>query len=108
MTDETDLVFIVWANTKTSQGRPFETMTKHGSRLPVAWRLSFLQTKYAALYAQTHLVPFEEDLSTWMSPPYSLTVTRERPLLVPVQYARNVLGWNEYTVWEDEDQIPDD
>lgn len=100
--DEDDLVFIVWSNTSSSQGRPFETMTKHGSRLPVAWSLSNLQSKYLSLYPDTHLIFSEDDLRSWMSPPLSGTIEREKPLLIPVKYAKSVLGWQDYNIWEDE------
>lgn len=100
--DEDDLVVIVWSNTSSNQGRPFETMIKHGSRLPVAWSLANLQSKYLALYPDTHLVLSEDDLRSWMSPPLSGSIKRDNPLLIPVKYAKSILGWQEYTIWEDE------
>ena len=101
--DEDDFVFIVWSNTSSSQGRPFETMTKHGSRLPVAWSLTNLQSKYLAAYKNTRLVSSEDDLRSLMSSP----IDRQKPLLVPVKYAKSVLGWNDYTLWEEEQPTND-
>lgn len=98
--NEDDLVFVVWSNAPNAQGRPFETMTKQGSRLPVAWRLSYLQEKYYGLFPQAHLVFSEEDLRSWMSPPLNGSVTRENPLLIPVRYAQSVLAWGDYDIWE--------
>lgn len=100
--DEDDLVVIVWSNTSSSQGRPFETMTKHGSRLPVAWSLSMIQSNYKGVYPKAHLVFSEDDLRSWMAPPLSGTILRNNPLLIPVKYAKSVLGWQEYDIWEDE------
>jgi hypothetical protein len=98
--DQDELVFVVWSNTQNAQGRPFETMTKQGSRLPVAWRLSYLKEKYSGLYPQSHLVFSEDDLRSWMNPPLRGIINRNSPLLIPVEYAKSVLAWNEYDVWE--------
>lgn len=101
MRREDDFVVVIWANSGTDSGRPFETMTKHNSRRPVAWRLSYLQGKYAAALPSAHLVFSEEDLRSWMSPPLYATSTRNSPLLLPLSLARSVLGWQEFDFWDE-------
>lgn len=104
--NEEDLVVIVWANAanidNAASGRPFETITKNNSRNPTAWRLSYLQAEYAGLFPSAHVVFSEDDLQSWMRPPLLGTSNREAPLLVPVRFARSVLGWTKFDVWEDE------
>ena len=96
---EDDFVVVIWANTQSEGGRPFETMTKSNSRLPVAWRLSFLQGKYSGALPNAHLIFSEADLRSWMSPPLYVTSSRDFPLLLPVSLAREVLGWQDFDFW---------
>lgn len=98
--NEDDFVVVIWANTSSEGGRPFETMTKANSRLPVAWRLSYLQGKFSAALPSAHLVFSEADLRSWMSPPLYVTSTRQSPLLLPLSLARSVLGWQDFDFWE--------
>jgi hypothetical protein len=101
--NEDDLVVVVWANSaNVTNGRPFETITKSNSRNPTAWSLSYLQEKYKGLLPQAHVVFSEEDLESWMRPPLLATSSRESPLLVPVRFARSVLGWTAFDAWEDD------
>lgn len=98
--DESDFVVVIWENRNSSAGRPFETISKHGSLLPVAWRLSFLQTKYAAMLPSARLIGSVEELEEWSKPPLLHETSRERPLLVPVRFVRILLGWSDYDVWD--------
>lgn len=103
--NEKDLVVVIWANPNSvhsDRGRPFETIVKHGSRFPSAWRLSYLQGKYSGLMPHAYVVLSEDDLRSWMSPPLYATSTRERPLIVPVSLARKVFNWQDFDVWGDE------
>lgn len=99
MIEDAEFVVVIWANQNSEGGRPFETMTKANSRLPVAWRLSLLQTKFAAALPSAHLIFSEEDLRSWMVPPLYATSSRQSPLLLPVSLARSVLGWQEFDFW---------
>lgn len=98
--NESDLVLVLWANSSSVQGRVFETITKHGSHNPVAWRLSYLQNKYSGLIPNAVFVESEDELRSWMSEPLLRTSTREKPLLVPVRIVRIVLGWSIFDVWD--------
>lgn len=103
--NESNFVVIIWANLSEkslSSGRPFETMTKHRSRNPVCWRLSFLQSKYAGMLDGATLVSSAEELRKETSLPNIEAHTRLSPLLVPVPLAREVFGWQEFDKWEDE------
>jgi hypothetical protein len=99
--NDADYVVVIWANASSEGGRPFETMTKQGSRLPVAWRLDFLQGKYSGALPDAHLVFSEADLRSWMSPPLYMTSTKNSPLLLPIPLARSVLGWQDFDYWKD-------
>jgi hypothetical protein len=99
---DADYVVVIWANASSEGGRPFETMMKANSRNPVAWRLDFLQGKYAASMPSAHVIFSEDDLRSWMSPPLYATSTRESPLLLPIALARSVLGWQDFDFWKEE------
>lgn len=106
--DEKDLVVIVWANLSeksVSRGRPYETMTKHGSWNPVAWRLSFLRGKYSGLLQDLTVLKSEDEVKEHLSLPKVSDYSRSNPVLVPVSLARSVLGWNEFDVWEDDHNV---
>lgn len=103
--NEDDLVVLIWANLSeksVSRGRPYETMTKHRSFNPVAWRLSFLRGKYSGMLVGLTLLKSEEDVKEHLSLPRISEYSRENPLLVPVSLARSVLGWQEFDIWEDD------
>lgn len=99
--NENDFVVVIWANIQSEGGRPFETMTRANSRLPLAWRLSYLQGKFAAALPSAHLIFSEDDLRSWMSPPLYATSSRQSPLLLPLRFARDVLGWHEFDFMEE-------
>lgn len=100
--EEFDLVVVLWANHAHPEGgRPFETLTSPGTRIPLAWSLSALRSKFGKLLESSYLVMSEADLQSWTSPLLLPTVTREQPLLVPVPIARAVLGWQEFARWDD-------
>lgn len=98
--DESDLVVVIWENRNSAAGRPFQTISKHGSQLPVAWRLSYLRTKYLAMLPDAHLVESVQELAEWSKPPLLHETSRERPLLVPVRFVRIHLGWDKYDIWD--------
>lgn len=103
--NENDLVVVAWANPAFLSGRSqrvFETISKAGSRNPVAWRLSYLETKWSGLLPAAYKVFSEDDLRSWMSEPLLGTCSRQSPLLVPLPIARSVLGWQEFDVWDGE------
>lgn len=100
--NESDLVLVLWANRSSSSGRVFETITKHGSHNPVAWRLSYLQSKYSGVLPEAVLVNSEDELRSWMCEPLLSSSSRDKPLLVPVRFVRIVLGWSDFDVWDGE------
>lgn len=100
---DADLVIVLWSNAHSENGRPFETLTRPHSSIPLAWQESFLQNKFSSLLPSVYTVFSDDDLRSWMSPPLAGTVTREHPLLVPIHIARSVLGWHDFDVWKPED-----
>lgn len=101
MVSEADLVVVLWANHSSPHGRPFETMTRSEDRIPLAWSLDFLQKKYSSLLKDAYLVLSRADFDSWTSQPLLSTVTREKPLLVPVPIAREALGWQFFDVLDE-------
>lgn len=103
---EEDLVVIVWANLSEKsdfRGRPYETMIKASSSKPIAWRLSFLHSKYAELMSKVVVLESEDAVREHLAVPLLLNYTKDAPVLVPLRFARSVLGWVEFDVWEESD-----
>ena len=85
---------LIWYNSTAPNGRPFETLTRDGN--PVAWEISHLQRRYSDLLSQAHFVFSAEDLHSWISPTRRATITKQRPLLVPLSLTRTYLGWTHF------------
>lgn len=98
---DSDLVVVIWANTSSENGRIFETITRNGGRFPVAWRFSYIQSKYSTLIFDSMLVSSDEELRSWMHKPVLRGSTRENPLIVPVSVVERVLGWSKFDVWDE-------
>jgi hypothetical protein len=100
LSDDSDFVVVIWENRKSGTGRLFETISKYGSQFPVAWRFLHLQTKYSGLLPNARIVQSEQELLEWCKPPLIHDTDRDKPLIVPVRFARVVLGWENFDVWE--------
>lgn len=95
-----NLFVVMWANSSEG-GRPFETFTRNKSGVPVAFRFSFLESKFAPLIAHSQLVVSEAQLKSLTEGDKLSLYTKDNPLLVSTEVAKAVFGWKKFDVWEE-------
>lgn len=105
-----EYVAVVWfavdsISSDSHRGR-FETLRKIGSQKPLAWKMDVLSAKYPNLVRLCHYIDsrvgLEEIVSHIFSKPLGISnvyvPTEEKPLLIPITLAAQVLGWKDYHI----------
>lgn len=78
------------------RGRPFDTISDDFTHLPCAYSLNYLQEHHFKLFHAATQVHSAQELTEWTSSRLFPTVTRNSPLLVPVDIAESQLGWKHF------------
>ena len=96
---EQDMVIAVWFNSKKKKARPnarlLETLTSHKSRYPLAFPISLLSKIEPWLAYPVAKSSKEVDKAI-----YEGLATKEKPILVPLDLAKEHFGWEEFYVPE--------
>lgn len=87
-------VVVLWYH--GARGRPFETLTDPDSRNPIAYSLNYLQKHHFRLFNASTRVSNSLELKSWTESILFPTVTKEKPLLVPLDLARSEFGWTDF------------
>ena len=88
-------VIVLWYH--GAKGRPFETLTDPQTHKPLAYSLNYLQEHHFKLFHAATYVKTAHELESWTNSVLFPTVTKNSPLLVPTNLAREQFGWSDFS-----------